>query len=231
MEIEQTPQGYWVICGETHLNRWVRETGRLDHDMCLIPLACSHIIEGSIAIDVGANIGDHTIAYLQACGLSGIVVAYEPHEDAFRCLALNCPSAICLQRAVGSECGKANLVHIKDNVGSSFLSYSEGDPVNISTLDYDFSADLAPKVGKRRISFIKIDVEGCELEVLIGGEKLISQHHPVILLELNYTMMKKRGHHRSEVLKFMLSHNYCATLYPETNTWESPQTELLCLPK
>ena len=227
--LEQTPEEIWVIKGESHLNKWVRETGRLDHDLGL-PEITKYITLNSVVIDVGANIGDHTIAYLRATGPNGIVIAYEPHPLACECLRRNCPEALAFQCAVGEEIGQANFFPEPFNVGASYLSKSGNTVVNMTTLDSDFSKILSPLQWKN-VSLIKIDVEGSEIEVLRGGERLISQYRPVLVVEVNAATLKRRGHYHQQIRAFMELHNYRVVFMPPESSWEhEPQMDILCLP-
>ena len=56
-----TKEGWAIIDGDTHISKWVEETGRLDHDISAIPIILSHIPKDGIVFDVGANIGTPAI--------------------------------------------------------------------------------------------------------------------------------------------------------------------------
>ena len=66
--------------------RFVEQSGRLDHDQNMLPIVLSYIPIGGVVIDVGAFIGDHTIAYLNKVRENGMVYAFEPYINAFECL-------------------------------------------------------------------------------------------------------------------------------------------------
>lgn len=222
--IEQTPEGWWVVHGETHLNVWVRETRRLDHDAYMIPIACSYIKKGSTVIDVGANIGSHTIAYLEATGPEGKVFAYDPHPDSFSCLRLNCPNAVTKQCAIGDHNGQDHLTMADGNLGASFLS-EEGIEVPITTLDTELLNGIYPS--DIPVSFIKIDVEGCESEVLHGAEELIRKHNPVMMLEISNAHLQRRGHSTMDIFSFMNSNSYVAKFFPPESNWDYPQCDAI----
>lgn len=224
--IEQTPEGYWVVKGETHMNVWVRENKRLDHDRYSIPIACSYIKKGSTVIDVGANIGTHTIAYLESVGSKGFVAAYEPHPESFECLYLNCPNAYVCNYAVGDIRGHSHLDMVDGNLGASFLS-DHGREVTVTTLDIELRDGVYPD---KPISFIKIDVEGCESEVLTGAEELVRKHRPIIMLEVNNGALARRGHSYMDIFDFMNRHSYGSRFLPPTNTWESAQSDVIFTP-
>jgi FkbM family methyltransferase len=227
--LEETPQGIWVVKNESPLSDWVRQSGRLDHDQTLIPKACQYISPHSVVIDVGANIGDHTIAYCRATGPEGIVIAYEPHPLACECLRRNCPEALAFQCAVGATIGQTPFSPEPCNVGASFLSEEATMMVNITTLDSDFSKILSP-LGWKKVSLIKIDAEGAEPEVLQGAEQLITQYRPVLVLEINMPALARRGHNDGEIRAFMEKHGYRIELIPPDFGWSLPQFDILCLP-
>lgn len=226
--IEQTREGHWVIQGDQWMGKWVHETQRLDHDQYSIPIACSNIVPGTIVIDVGANIGSHTAAYLQACGRHGTVVAYEPNPEPFQCLSRNCSRALCYEMAVGEIVGTGHLIQEFPNVGASFLGPA-GHKVVITTLDVHTLGVLCSLLEKP-VSFIKIDVEGCEPEVLKGGEELITKYRPVIMLEINNGALKRREHNYMEIFEFMNRHSYLSSFFPPDNTWESAQSDVVFTP-
>ena len=59
-----TKEGIAILENDTHISKWVEESGKLDHDQNDIPLILKYINEGDTVVDCGAFIGDHTIAYL-----------------------------------------------------------------------------------------------------------------------------------------------------------------------
>ncbi len=236
-EIEVTKEGFYILRGDTYLSRWVRETGTLETgdpirrfptDPCTIAASSAHIKPNSLVIDVGANIGSHTSAYLRAVGAGGVVVSYEPNPLPFNCLRLNCPEAVAFQCAVGDAVGHANLVKVSDNVGMSYLA-AEGERVRMTTLDEDFATVLAP-LSHRTVSLIKIDAEGCESEVLKGAVGLILRHRPVLHMEINHPALARRGHTHLEISEFLAQHHYSVTFLPDYYNWSTGQSDIMCIP-
>lgn len=225
--LEISEDGIWLIKGETHLNVWCRETHRLDHDQNLLPQVLPYIRPGTVVIDVGAFIGDHTIAYLKQTGPDGMVVAYEPHPVSFECLSRNCPQAVNIQSAVGQAVGKTFLNPEEGNVGASWTSPEGSLEVNMTTLDHDLSHLLTP-LGRHPVSFIKIDVEGREIEVLIGATNIISQYHPAILFELNKDPLERAGHSKMEIIQFLNEFGY-RTEIVSGGGWDFGCADILCL--
>ena len=228
-QIELTPEGISVLKFETHMNKWVRDCHRLDHDQFLIPFACQYIKPGTVVIDVGAFIGDHTIAYLRAAGADGIVCAYEMNPVAFECLKRNCPKALHFNCAVGDKCGRVSYHLEPGNFGASHLSEHGEKETIITTLDHDFRELLDP-LGWKTVSLIKIDVEGTEVQVLKGADKLITKYRPHLLIEINHLRLKSMGYSHLDVCTFLSNHDYRVQFVPDHATWDTEQFDILAIP-
>jgi FkbM family methyltransferase len=175
-------------------------------------------------IDVGANIGDHTIAYLEKTGANGSVVAYEPHPVLYECLCRNCPLAIAFPYALGHETGNAQL-YLQDgeDAGSSYLrGLPEDLHVKVSTLD----EDLAGILEYRTLSLIKIDAEGCEPEILAGALTTIQRYHPALVLEVNRDALARRGFAPQDIQTFLEQNDYHWSFVD--GNWDSVRTDIIC---
>jgi len=139
---------------------------------------------GAIVADIGANIGAHTIA-LASLVPYGAVHAFEPLPFMYRMMvgnvALNgCTNVQHYPCAVGAEPGRITVPAIdyaqQGNFGGLPLGDHEfGNPIPVYRLD-----DLLPAV-----HFIKADVEGMEMAVLQGAQRLIRECRPCLYLEAN----------------------------------------------
>jgi FkbM family methyltransferase len=230
--IVQTKEGWWVLRDDTHLSRWVEEAQRLDHDRPVLDKLVPYCKPGSVVYDLGAAIGDHTIAYLDAVGPQGIVIAFEPHPLQFSCLIKNCPKALCLPYAVGETEDHVWLFNQPDIVaGSRLIDPARQWPMSrCRRVTIDTNCLLDPPV-----SFIKIDIEGCEPEALRGARKTITRHRPAIWTEINPEALQRQGHTANElrdVLENQLGYRV-EEFYPEGASWdgyEGAQCDALCLP-
>jgi FkbM family methyltransferase len=139
---------------------------------------------GAVVLDVGANIGAHTIPLAQLAGPGGAVVAFEPQPILHRILCANLvlnsiPNALTYAMALGNSQGTC-LIPILDyskfgNFGGVSMDVvEEGEPVPLGRLD-DFHLE--------RVDFIKLDVEGFESQVLEGAADTIHRCHPVMYVE------------------------------------------------
>jgi FkbM family methyltransferase len=145
---------------------------------------------GSTAVDVGAHIGDYTYSLCRAVGSAGRVIAVEPLPDLARLLTratehLGLPVTV-VNCALSSKDGEADLLipteHGRRKAGYSTLERRdvEGKTCRVAVRKLD---DVCRDVSGR-ISFIKIDVEGHELEVLRGAVDTLNRHHPNLLIEI-----------------------------------------------
>lgn len=139
---------------------------------------------GDAVIDVGANIGAHTLCFAQQCGPTGCVVAFEPQRICFQALCANMAinnvtNALCLPYAVGSVIGEISVptlnVHADTNFGGLSLGGAViGERVRVITLD---------TLNLQACRLVKIDVEGMEQDVLRGAVALIGKYKPVLYVE------------------------------------------------
>lgn len=219
-QIMQTPQGWWVLKHDTHISRWVEQTGRLDHDQPVLQKLLPYLRPGSVVYDLGAAIGDHTIFYLNAVGPSGTVIAFEPHPLQFECLKRNCPRALCLPYVVGeTHDDTVWLFHEPDCIaGSRLIDPATQWPMSQHrrvTIDADCVID-------GQVSFVKIDIEGCEPEALRGAHNMIMRDRPVIWLEINPAALERQQHSSNElrdVLENQLKYRV-AEFYPPGGGWD-----------
>jgi FkbM family methyltransferase len=158
---------------------------------------------GNIVIEVGANIGAHTVFLSQQVTKSGVVIAFEPQRILFQTLCANLAlnnisNTYCFQQAVGAQQGVLKvppLDYTKDNNfgGLALGSYQVGEQVPLTTLDeFNFPA----------CNFLKIDVEGMEKDVLAGATRLIGRFKPVLYIE------NDRAEKSKELVRFIDSLSY-----------------------
>jgi FkbM family methyltransferase len=143
------------------------------------------------AVDVGANIGVHTVAMAKAVGRNGRVLAVEPFGVASEKLRGNLQlngfaNVVVESVAAGSRSGEASFFPpradaLDEGQGSMLaLDYLEAEPerVEVATLDA-----LIERSRVSPVRLVKIDVEGAETEVLAGMQRTIECDRPYLLLE------------------------------------------------
>lgn len=159
------------------------------------------------AVDVGANIGNHTVFFSKYYEK---IFSFEPHPLIFKILCLNAEinsSKIhCFNVGVSSENRQARFhTPHKTHVSSSKI-LKESSVHNDDFLTIDLvSLDTVNELNKEKIGLLKIDVEGHELEVLNGAEKLITKNYPVILFEQKRKDFKLGS---SDCINLLKNHGY-----------------------
>jgi FkbM family methyltransferase len=139
---------------------------------------------GSTVLEVGANIGAHTIPLAKWAGTTGRVIAFEPQRIVYQTLCANVAlnnllNVHCLQQAVGSESGSIVVPYLdyqaENNFGGLSLgSFTHGEQVPLVTID---SLQL------QSCDFIKLDVEGMERAVILGAQVTIEKFKPMLYVE------------------------------------------------
>ena len=131
------------------------------------------------AIDVGAHMGAYSLFLSQICER---VIAVEPQEAVRRVLLRNIRlnkirNVIVLPYAASSESGKTMVI-----TGSGATAKVTQGPVNVQTIRIDdVVVRFFPQSGPE---FVKIDVEGHELDVLKGMTRTLRERYPLLLVEV-----------------------------------------------
>ena len=144
---------------------------------------------GTVAIDVGANVGMFTVPLALAVGPSGRVLTIEPSPDNVERLERNVDlnlleNVVVEPIAVGDRAGQVVLQLASDPGFHSTAEIAESRSaeetltVQAETLDQVWLRAHAPNV-----SFIKIDTEGSEDAVLRGAEQILRACQPALLVE------------------------------------------------
>jgi FkbM family methyltransferase len=193
---------------------------------------------GSLVVEVGANIGTHTVELSRLAGRDGEVHAFEPQRIVFQALCANlalnqCANVFARQAAAGEKAGMISVPPIDPSVrcnfgGVSLRDVAFGEAVPLITLD---SLDLPA------CSLLKVDVEGMEVEVLKGAEQLVQTHRPIMYLE------NDRDERSEELLGIVERLGYkawwhLAPLFNAANFFEDPvdifgnivSINILCVP-
>ena len=180
----QAKYGYMLYNkNDLYIGRAIETYGEYsESEVSLFRQICS---QGDVVVEVGANIGAHTLVFAQLVGSGGRVYAFEPQRVVFQTLcanmALNSLTNVeCYQMAASSEDGFVFLpdVHYDQtgNFGGIEISQSEtGNRVPAVKLD-DF-------LNVPRLRLLKVDVEGMESEVIAGAVRLIDRHKPILYVE------------------------------------------------
>ncbi|PSB32470.1 FkbM family methyltransferase [Stenomitos frigidus] len=188
---------------------------------------------GDVVVEVGANIGTHTVFFAKAVGAQGSVLAIEPQRIVYQTLCANLALnsltnvhgyAIALGEAPGFAQIPALDYHQLNNYGGVSLSQHDrsqkaageqavGERVQIATLD---------SFALPQCRLLKIDVEGMELAALKGATETIQRCQPILYLE------NDRQDKAAALIQYLVELGYelywhCPPIYNPNNFLQNPQ--------
>lgn len=154
------------------------------------------IRKGDLVIDIGSNIGDTTVLMALAAGSSGLTLGFEPNPFVYKILEKNAslnkekqniiplPYAITVKEEdffyISSEASFANggISSTKNSFHGKFIFPDKIKGINLQAL---LELEYADKL--KNLSFIKIDTEGYDAEIIKSISGLIDKYKPVIVAE------------------------------------------------
>jgi FkbM family methyltransferase len=159
---------------------------------------------GDCAIDGGANIGFFTTLMGVMVGEEGMILAFEPAADNVKKLceniALRNTPAKVISQPLWDKCEKVTL-HLGPGEGCHSLRplmYKTDETIDkqvmeATTID---TWNVAPRL-------IKLDIEGSEVNALMGAVETISKHHPYIISEWNSNALSWFGRAGGDISSFV----------------------------
>jgi len=181
----------------------------------------AHFPAGGVFADIGANVGNHTLFAALFMDASR-VIAFEPNPPAMALLRANV--------ALNGLAAVVDLTHLgwglSDAEGAGFSTVTKRANLGATRLVADGQGGIPVRTGDAmlagaRVDFIKLDIEGMEMQALRGLDQTISTHRPPVFLELDH--INAAAFH-----DWMLAHHYgiahAGQRYPANQ-------DLLVLPK
>jgi len=215
----------WMGCYESHVHR----------------VLSTLLSAGSVFLDVGANIGYHAYFAAGLVGPSGDVRAFEPDPDIYAVLTRNLASF---------KWARAENVAVWDRTGSleferSFLTsesgwgaltavrnLNKGERISVRTISLDSWGSGA---GLSSLDVIKLDAEGAEVRILAGAQSILSEFHPVLLLEVSAPLLIQGGTSPSALMGELSSLGYDtfiledSRISPYTNIPDYHMVDCICV--
>ena len=170
----------------------------------------SLITDGDVVVDLGAHVGYYALLAARRVGPEGRVFAFEPHPDNFRLLVKNIESnfysnVIPVQKAVSNETGEAELFLGGTTTHSLFRkSENSNKSVLVQTTSLDEYFQTIEQRLRSRIKLIKMDIEGAELQAMLGMRQIISENAEIaIISEFEPENLKASGCEPSEFIVYL----------------------------
>lgn len=178
----------FTLQGDTVIGRSLRLYGEFAGDE--VDSILSLVRSGDHVLDLGANIGFHTLALARTVGPAGQVTSVEPQRFCFQLLCANVTAnqlttVECLRAAVGDAPGTCAVPRLsptaRHNAGATTVSLDPGaadqtDTVPLITVD---------SLALSRCDLIKIDTEGFEDRVVLGARHTLQTLRPVLYIEVH----------------------------------------------
>jgi FkbM family methyltransferase len=202
------PFGGWWVLRNDNLGEPLRKGSFETAELAFVD---RFLRPGMTVLDLGAHHGLYTLLASKRVGRKGRVISFEPSPRERKALRLNL--LINLRRnvevrnmALGGQAGEENLFVVQGNqTGCNSLRppiVSSGtSPVRVRVVRLD---DWLAERKIEGIDFIKIDVEGAELETLKGSVQLLERRpRPIILVEVQDIRTRPWGYRAKEIIEFL----------------------------
>jgi FkbM family methyltransferase len=192
-------RGWYLPDGDTHFEPYISYDGY----QALARNAILNLIKKSkkkpnSALDVGSHVGFWSKDFTEQFEH---VYAFEPIDQARECYIKNITKTnyTLYPYGLGSEEKKVKVYYDPNQTGHTFVTEYGNIEINVYPLDhFEFN----------KVDYIKIDVEGYEIEVCKGALKLIERDKPFIHIEMKKKLMDRVGLTENTIYDFFESINY-----------------------
>jgi len=203
----------WCGCYEPHIMRALRRILRA----------------GDVFLDLGAHIGYHSYFAAGLVGPSGRVFALEADPGNYLRLKRNLeafPYAHAEQCAIWSHEGKlifARSESIKESGWGALASVHnapEREQIEVEGVSLDAWSE---RIGLKAVRAAKMDVEGSEFAVLQGAVRVLQNMRPILLLEMNESLLRQAGASAVLVEQLLCTHGYKLSVLSDGSiqTWRA----------
>jgi FkbM family methyltransferase len=210
----------------------------------ILKLLQSYVSSEAIFLDVGVNIGNHSLYLARFCKQ---IYAFEPIKSLYdqflaSIFANDILNIHAYNYALGKESKTLPIYGNHANMGTSSITVHDGrhkiQDIKILKLD-----DVYQDIGITRIDVMKIDVEGYELDVLLGAVECIKKYKPVLLIEYSPRLYNATDKTIApHLIELLYSLGYSITDIRDGGTHKKiintieefgdiQQTNILCIPK
>ncbi|WCS27375.1 FkbM family methyltransferase [Methylobacterium sp. NMS14P] len=207
----------------------VHDTGQVpDYERILRQGYSRFLAPGDVVVDVGAHTGLHLVAFADIVGPTGKVHAFEPIPFLMKDLARRFgrrPEVELHDVALSDTAGRTDFTVASVPGESGLLARYFSSPaitsktIKVRTERLDTALGHVPAV-----AYIKMDIEGGELNALSGATQLLRRCRPIVSVEYGWAGYSAYGHAQDSLYRFAESHGYvCAditgNLIDDASTW------------
>ena len=181
---------------------------------------CKEVHPGMTVLDIGAHVGYYTLIMAKRVGMEGKVIAFEPNPVVRKIIEQNVDRnsyshVVISPYALFSKEGYG-LLNGRDNLNSCLRPQPTKTDGSASIMVFD---RLKKVMGIDKVDFLKMDVEGAELDILFGMQELLEKYHPVMVIEVHVDGLIQFQHSESEVHEYIQSFGYTMEeIWSQTDT-------------
>ena len=176
--------------------------------------------KGDVFVDVGAHIGTYTIPIAKKVGEAGKVISFEPHPKSIELLekniALNQINNVVLMKKPVSDSKKKVFFKLSQDPPTSGIVKIDKNETVLEMEAIDLDTALSDQ-NLTKIDWLKIDVEGHEVEVLKGSKTTLKKFSPKIIIEMFNKTTIKEAIKILELEGYVLKHLYGMYYYAFKN--------------
>jgi FkbM family methyltransferase len=213
----------YVLYPNENSEAYIRNNGNYEVSETIF---CKQSLKAGMTVfDIGANIGLYSLLFASLVGPEGNVHSFEPENRNFirmkTNIALNLFSNVTINRsAVYSKSGTVYLNVFPDRVNSwhSIGNPQLADPENPKNIMLPLKTEEVPAVsiddychslGIYHIDFLKIDVEGAELDVLQGASAFLEKGNiSTIMFEISLPQVEAMHHKPEDCIQLLQRYGY-----------------------
>ena len=173
-----------------------------------LALVAQHVRPGAAVLDIGGNIGFYALRFSELAGATGVVHVFEPDPLNYRRLAANV-----------RDCANVKANNLAVSSASSTLKLYRSSLLNVDHRTYAHGGDgkglevradtIDHHLGGGRVDFIKIDIQGYEMEAFRGMERTLQANPGVVILaELFPKGLADAGSSVRELLQFFTQRGF-----------------------
>ncbi len=186
-------QLFWLD-PSSYMDRCIADQGVFETDAVAV---MQRLVQpGHTVLDVGANIGFHTVLLSRLVGPKGRVHAFEPTAR-YRSILERNVRANSLDNVAIHPFGLSDRSAVRTiQIGESSATLHAPGPAEVRAheeIELVRLDDLEPRLGLSRLDFIKVDVDGHEPAFLHGAERVLERWAPPVLLEVSHLHYLEAG--------------------------------------
>lgn len=174
-----------------------------------------YVPQGGVAIDIGASLGDFTVAMARAVGPDGTVHAFEPWPaEAARCrrnVRLNRLTNVHVVEQPVSDSSVRTCLHGSTGFNQSAASFAPPSSIESDAAIERTSIRLDEYMQEhgRRVDFMKVDSQGADLKVLRGAAETLLEWGPVVLISsMSEPHYRAQDSSSAEIVSFLTRQGY-----------------------